>query len=61
VTGRIVRNQFDPQRLERSNKLHQRIDIAPDNALARLHALDRRQRQPGRFSKPALIDAKKRA
>jgi hypothetical protein len=28
--------------------------------LARLHALDCRQRQPGRFGKAALVDAKQR-
>ena len=50
-----------PSDVERGDELHQRIDIAADHAVARLHALDGRQRQPGRFSKLALVDAEKRA
>ena len=45
----VVGNQLDAERIERSDELHQRIDIAADDAFACLHALDGRQRQPGRF------------
>jgi hypothetical protein len=40
---------------------HQRIHVAADHTLACFHALDGRQRQPGRFSELALINAEERA
>ena len=57
VAGRVVGDELDAERVERRDKLHQRIDIAADHALAGFHALDGRQRQAGQFSKRALIDA----
>jgi hypothetical protein len=56
----IIGDEFDAQGIERTDELHERVNIAPDHTLARFHALDSRQRQPGCFGKPALIDAKKR-
>ena len=50
-----------PAALERPDQLHQRIDVAADHAVARLHALDRRNRQAAQIGELALIDAEKRA
>ena len=59
--ARVVGDELDAERIEGGDELHQRIDVAADHALARFHALDGRQRQPGRFSELALINAEKRA
>ena len=37
------------------------FDVAADDAVARLHALDRRQRQVRQLGQPPLVDAEKRA
>src|SRR5438552_1290418 len=58
--GGAVGDEFDACRSERCHELHQRVDIAADDAFARLHALDGRQRQGGQFGELALIDAKER-
>ena len=54
---RALRNQLDPGGVERSDQLHQRIDIAADHPFARLHALDCRDGKPGELGQPALVDA----
>src|SRR6185437_11249209 len=56
-TGRALADQFDPSRAERTHQLHQGIDIAAHNTVARLHALDRRHGQTGNLSQPPLVDA----
>ena len=45
-----------PASTERAHQLHQ-VHVAADLAVARLHALDRRQRKPGQLGEPPLIDA----
>ena len=57
----LGRDEFDAQRFEGADELHQRIHVAADHILARFHALDGRQRQPGRFGELALINAEERA
>jgi len=59
-TGQSGIDQFDTRILQSRNQLHERIDIAADHAVARLHALDGRQRQAGQFGELALVDAKQR-
>ena len=55
------RDQFDAERLERGNQLHQGIHIAADDTIAGLHALDGRDGQTGFFGKLALVHAGQRA
>ena len=45
-----------PAALSAADQLHQRIDIAADHAVARFHALDRRDRQAREFRELALVD-----
>src|SRR6516225_4145423 len=61
VTDRAFADQFDARGRKRVDKLHQRIDISPDNPLARLHALDRGQRETRALGEFALIDLQQRA
>ena len=64
ATGR-ARNaridQFDPRVLKRGNQLHQRIDIAADDAVAGFHALDGGHRKVRQISHLPLIDVQERA
>jgi len=55
LAHRIVRNQFDAERIERRDELHQRIHVAANHAFTGLHALDGRQRKPSGFSELALV------
>ena len=43
------------ERIKGGNELHERIDIPTDYAVACLHPLNGRQRQPGRFRELALV------
>jgi hypothetical protein len=43
--------------VERVDQLHQRFDVAAHDVIARLHALDRRQRQAGELGECALVDS----
>jgi hypothetical protein len=54
-------DQLDAGAVERGDELHERIDIAADDAFARLHALDGRHRQAALRSEFALVDAEKGA
>src|SRR6266571_982262 len=56
----IVGDEFDAAGVKRCHQLHQRIDIAADHAVARLHSLDGRERQAGQLGELALVDAKQR-
>ena len=53
-------DQFDSRVIERRNQFHQRIDVAADDAVARLHALDGRHREVGEFRHLPLIDVQER-
>ena len=55
--GRALADQLDAGGVERADQLHQRIDVAADHAVARLHALDGRHRQAGQLGQLALVDA----
>jgi hypothetical protein len=61
LARRVVGDQLNAERLERPNELHQRIDVAANDAVAGFHALDGRQRQSSRFSERPLIDTEKGA
>src|SRR5581483_5114744 len=52
--------EFDPGRLERAHHLHQRLDDAADNPVARLHSLNGRKRDPGGVRKGLLLHADQR-
>src|SRR5215831_4072909 len=60
VTDRAFPDQFDARRRKRIDELHQRVDISPDDPLARFHALDRGQRETGALGEFALIDLQQR-
>jgi len=53
-------DQLDPLAFEGRNQLHQRIDVAADDAVAGLHALDRRHRQIRKLGHLPLIDVQER-
>ncbi len=54
-------DQLDPRIIKGGNQLHQRIDIAADDAVAGFHALDRRHRKVGEPGHLPLIDVQERA
>src|ERR1700686_3564791 len=58
---RVIGDEFDAQRVERGDELHQRVHVAADHAVTRFHALDGRQRESSGLSERALIDAEKRS
>ena len=60
VAHRAFGDQLDAGRIERSDQLHQRIDISAYDSLARLHALNCRNRQAGQFRERFLVDTEKR-
>src|SRR6185437_2573373 len=60
-TARALADQLDPGGAQRIHQLHQRIDIAAHDAIARLHALNGRHRQAGDLGKAALVDAEQSA
>jgi hypothetical protein len=60
VTDRSFPDQLDARSRKRIDELHQRVDISPDDSLARFHALDRGQRETGALGEFALIDLQQR-
>src|SRR5581483_3987188 len=54
-------DQLDARRVERLDQLHERIDIAADDAVACFHALDRGQRESGHLGQLALINSEQGA
>src|SRR5215471_17519622 len=60
VTDCAFADQFDARGRKRVDELHQRVDIAPDDPLARFHALDRGQRETRALGEFALIDLQQR-
>src|SRR6516162_16654 len=61
VTDRAFADQFDARGRKRVDELHQRVDISPDDPLARFHALDGGQRKTRALGEFALIDLQQRA
>src|SRR5262249_47901774 len=60
LTDRPFPDQFDARSRERIDEFHQRVDISPDDPLARFHALDRGQRETRALGEFALIDLQQR-
>jgi hypothetical protein len=56
--GAPLTDQHDACGIERADKFHERINIPPNYALARLHALDSRKRQSRQLAQFALVDPK---
>src|SRR5216683_6275730 len=59
LADRIFIDELNPGGTQSIDQLHKRVDIAADDAIARFHPLDGRDRQPGEFSKLPLIDPQK--
>jgi hypothetical protein len=53
-------DQLDPGILESRNQLHERIDVAADDAVTGFHTLDRRHRKVCQLSHLPLIDVQER-
>src|SRR5258708_17501960 len=60
VTDRAFPDQFDACGRKRIDELHHRVDISPDDPLARFHALDRGQRETRALGEVAWIDLEQR-
>src|ERR1051325_11903594 len=56
---RALVDQLDTGAVQRGDQLHQRLDVAADHAVARLHALDGGQREARRFGERCLVEARK--
>jgi len=54
-------DQLDPRVIKGGDQLHERIDIAADDAVTGFHALDRRHREVCQSSHLPLIDVQERA
>src|SRR6185312_16176348 len=61
VTCGSLADEFHPCAVERGDQLHQRIDIASNDPVARFHALDGRDRESGEDGERALIDTEEGA
>tara|TARA_B100000614_G_scaffold224301_1_gene213093 strand:- start:255 stop:587 length:333 start_codon:yes stop_codon:yes gene_type:complete len=59
LTDRPFADQLDPGRIERTNQLRQRVDIASDDAVAAFHPLNRRNGQTRQSGKLPLVDTEK--
>src|ERR1700704_5136794 len=57
LTHDALANQLNADGVQCLHQLHQGIDIAPDDALTRLHALDGRYGETRQFGEAALIKA----
>src|SRR5579863_4252000 len=57
IAVRVVGDEDDAGRVERGDQLHERIDGAANDAVARLHPLDGRRGEAGEFRQLPLIDA----
>ncbi len=55
--GRAFADQLDAIGRKRIDQLHQRVDIAAHDAVARFHALNGWQRQAGNLRQLALVEA----
>jgi hypothetical protein len=53
-------DQFDATRFQRRDQLHQRVDVATNHILARLHPLNGRHREAAKVGQLALINAEQR-
>jgi hypothetical protein len=60
VADGALADQFDARRRQCVDELHQRIDISPDDSLARFHALDGGQRETRALGEIALVDLEQR-
>lgn len=56
-----IPDEFDTSAIQRADKLHQRVHIAANNAIAGFHPLNCRQGEPRLFGKLPLIDSGKRS
>ncbi len=56
-----IADQFDAGFIQSRNEFGEGFDIAPDDAFAGFHSLDRRQGKIGKFRELALIDTDQRA
>ncbi|MGO9006519.1 MAG: hypothetical protein ACLQIQ_04115 [Beijerinckiaceae bacterium] len=54
-TRRAFANEFDSRLLERADQLRQGLDVSPNDAITRFHALDCRQRKFGDFGQFSLV------
>jgi len=57
--GAIV-YQLDASFVQGCDQLHERVDVASDRILARLHSLDRRKRQSRKLGEEALVHVEQR-
>src|SRR5207237_716050 len=57
LARRAFVDELDARALERGDQLHQRLDVAADHAVARLHALDGGQREARRLGERRLVEA----
>ena len=57
--GAIV-YQLDASFVQGCDQLHERVDVASDRILVRLHSLDRRKRQSGKLGEEALVHVEQR-
>src|ERR1043166_5054160 len=58
---RALVDQLDAGAVQRGDQLHQRLDVAADHAVARLHALYGGQREARRLGERRLVEAGERA
>ena len=58
---RAFRDEFDASGIQRADQLHERIDVAANDAVACLHPLNRGQRKAGHLGQFALVDTEKGA
>jgi hypothetical protein len=61
VAARVFADQFDTGAIQCVDDPGQRFDDTADVADARLHPLDRRQRNPGQFGQRPLVNAQQRS
>src|SRR6185437_12583388 len=61
LAGGSLADELHPRPVQRGDQLHQRIDVAPNDTLARFHALDGRDREAGQAGERTLIDAEEGA
>ena len=52
----VIADELDANTGERSDELHERVDVAADHVLARLHTLDRRHGQARQLGELSLVN-----
>ena len=52
----VIADELDANTGERRDELHERVDVAADHVLARLHTLDRRHGQARQLGELSLVD-----